>query len=254
MSNGTFAKLKLKENLFLVKKLGFENVEFNLKSVQRENDTSVYEAVKLIANYGLLCLTLHSATLPVKDEVEIHRAVYYGKISVDFASKLGSPIMVIHSNVSRQVSLENRRKFLHLIFEELKPYAHSHGLKLSLENLSYASHGYGKNVAEIEEILDAVGDDEIGLTLDFCHSTASGTTQSLLEKYYKRLCNVHLSNRGHKPFAEKTPELVAFLKNLKKYDYRGPVTLELNRKCTMQEIAQTKAIVECVMRECETEK
>jgi len=40
------------------------------------------------------------------------------------------------------------------IFRELNPYAKSLSLKLALENLSYASSGFGKNVTEIEEILE----------------------------------------------------------------------------------------------------
>jgi sugar phosphate isomerase/epimerase len=66
-SNGTFSKSKLSENFAAVQKLGFENIEFNMKSVEVEDDVSVYAAKKLVDEYGLNCLTLHAATLPVKD-------------------------------------------------------------------------------------------------------------------------------------------------------------------------------------------
>ena len=249
LSNGAFASLELKDNLALVKKLGFENVEFNMKGVETENDTSVYSARRLIEDYGLKCLTLHAASFPVKDQVEIHRAIYYGKISADFAQKLGSPTLVVHSNVSRKIPPELRRKFLARIFGDLKPYAEDLGLKLALENLSYAASGYGKNVAEFEEILGIVGGSSMGVTLDFCHATASGTTFSLLEKYHERLCNVHISNRAHKPFTEETPELAAFLAELKDCGYNGPITLELNRKCTSEDFLRTKAVLERALGE-----
>ena len=247
-SNGTFSKHKLEENLAAIQKLGFENIEFNMKSVDVEDDVSVYAAKKLVDEYGLNCLTLHAATLPVKDEVEIHRAVYYGKISADFAHKLSAPTMVVHSNVSRTLPQEQRNMLMAKIFKELKPYAENLNLKLALENLSYASSGFGKNVSELEEILGIIDcEGTMGVTLDFCHATAAGTTQSLLEKYHKRLCNVHLSNRAHKPFIEETPNLKDFIAKLQQYKYRGPVTLELNRKCTIQEILKTKAVVEKVL-------
>ena len=101
LSNGIFSKQALEENIAEVKRLGFENLEFNMKSVEVEDDASVYVAKRLVDDCGLRCLTLPAATLHVKDEVEVHRAVYYGKISLEFARRLSAPVMVVHSNVSR---------------------------------------------------------------------------------------------------------------------------------------------------------
>ena len=245
LSNGIFSRFPLKENLARVKKLGFDNLEFNMKSVKREKDTSVYDAEKLVKEYGLNCLTLHAATLNVRDEVEVHRAIYYLKISAEFAHRLGAPIMVVHSNVSRKLPREQREKIVRQIFKDVKPYAESLGLRIALENLSYASSGFAKNVAEIEETLEDIDNNKtVGITLDFCHATASGTTFNLMEKYNKRLFNIHISNRAHKPFNEETPYLKAFIAKLQEYEYRGPITMELNRKCTTQDILKTKCIIE----------
>jgi sugar phosphate isomerase/epimerase len=237
----------LDQDLATIQNLGFENIEFNMKSVETEDDMSVYSAKKLVDEYGLNCLTLHAATLPVRDEVEVHRAVYYGKISADFASHLSAPTMVIHSNVSRRLPKDQRNRFLAKIFREVKPYAESLSLKLALENLSYASSGFGKNVEELEEIFGIVDDGTMGFTLDFCHATATGVTESLLEKFHGRLCNVHLSNRAHKFFSEAEPDLVHFISKLSQFRYDAPITLELNRKCTPEEIRVTKQVVEGVM-------
>ena len=43
-SNGIFRNCTLAENIAEVKRLGFENLEFNMKSVETEDDTSIYEA------------------------------------------------------------------------------------------------------------------------------------------------------------------------------------------------------------------
>jgi sugar phosphate isomerase/epimerase len=75
LSNGIFSKLDLTKNFEAVKALGFENLEFNMKSVKKENYTDVYREQRLLKATGLNCLTLHSATLHVKDPVEVHRAV-----------------------------------------------------------------------------------------------------------------------------------------------------------------------------------
>ena len=170
LSNGIFSKLGLEKNFATVKRLGFENIEFNMKTVRRENDTAVYGAKKLLDASGLKCLTLHSATLHVKDEVEVHRAVYYGKISLEFARRLSAPIMTVHSNISKKLPQQARDRCLAEIFGELNEYAKSLNIKLALENLSYTSTGFGKNVDQLEEILKIIDDGDMGITFDFCHA------------------------------------------------------------------------------------
>ena len=230
-----------------VKRLGFDNLEFNMKCVEEEDEDSVHTARKLIDDQGLDCLTVHAATIHVKSEEEIAKAIYYGTVSADFAHKLASPILVVHSNVSRRLPETLRTKFLARIFEKLTPYAKSLNIKLALENLSYASTGFGKDVAEIEEILRTVDDGAMGITLDFCHAEATGQTASLLEKYGKRLLNVHISNRAHKPFDEKTASLNTFLMNLHECGYNGPLTIELNRRCSSEEILNTKMTIQGIL-------
>jgi len=48
LSNGIFSKLTLDENIAAVRRLGFENLEFNMKCVEEEDEESVYTAKKLI--------------------------------------------------------------------------------------------------------------------------------------------------------------------------------------------------------------
>jgi sugar phosphate isomerase/epimerase len=247
LSNGIFSKCTLGDNVASVRRLGFDNLEFNMKCVEEEDEESVYTAKKLIDYHGLNCLTVHAATVHVQNEDEIAKAIYYGKVSADFAYKLSSPVLVVHSNVSRRLPENLRNKFLARIFKELNRHAKSLNVKLALENLSYASTGFGKNVAEIEEILGIVDDGTMGITLDFCHAEATGQTFKLLEKYGERLLNVHLSNRAHKPFNVETPNLNTFLMKLQKVDYQGPLTIELSSRCSIEEILKTKTIIQRIL-------
>ena len=222
-------------------------MEFNMKCVEEDDEASVYSAKKLMESHGLRCLTLHAATSHMEGEKDLPKALYYGKVSVDFAHKLLAPVMVVHSNVHRRLPEDLRSMLTERIFGELKPYAKKLGIKLALENLSYASSGYGKNAAELEEILKIIDDDGMGVTLDFCHAEATGVTLDLLEKYHNRLLNVHLSNRAHKPFTAENPSLNVFVDILRKYGYDGPLTMELSSKCSIEEIAKTKSVVEAVL-------
>ncbi len=244
LSNGIFSKQSLSQNFATIKTLGFENIEFNMKSVRTEDDTAIYDAEKLIQLYRLKCLTVHAATLHVKDKIEVHRAIYYGKISVEFARRLKAPILTVHSNISKKLPQQIREMCLAEIFSELNQYARRFGVKLALENLSYTSSGFGKNVDQLEEVLKIINDGDVGITFDFCHALETKQTERLLEKYGKRICNVHMANKSHKPFTEQTQELTWFLTKLSEYGYDGPVTLEIKQKTPTEEILKTKALFE----------
>ena len=247
LSNGIFSKLGLTKNFATVKRLGFENLEFNMKTVKKENDTAVYAAKDLLDASGLNCLTLHSAALHVKDVVEVHRAIYYGKISLEFAQKLKAPIMTVHSNISKKLPKPVRDKCLGAVFSELNDYSKILGIKLALENLSNTSTGFGNNVEQLEEVLRIIDDDDMGITFDFCHALETKQTDNLLEKYGSRVCNVHMANKAHKPFTKETPELTKFLDKLHDYGYSGPITLEIAHNTPIEQIAQTKTLFEKIL-------
>ena len=250
ISNGLFSKLSIKENFETVKQLGFKNVEFNMKSIKKEHDTDVYREKKALIDSGLNCLTLHSASLHVKDPIEIHQAVYYGKISLECAVALNAPLMTIHSNISKTLPRNVRERCLQEIFnDEIKPFAKKLGIKLALENLSYTSTGFGKNVEQLEEVLGVIGDSSMGITFDLCHALETKVVDELLDKYGRRICNVHMANKSHHPFTEKKPELTHFLSALHQYAYDGPITLELENKTSMEDLAITKAFFDKFLRE-----
>ena len=243
LSNGLFSKLKIDANFAAVKQLGFENIEFNMKSIRKEHDRDVYREQKALAASGLNCLTLHSAILHVKDPIEVHQAVYYGKISLECARALGVSLMIVHSNASKKMPRNLRERCLNEIFnEEIKPFAKKLGIKLALENLSYTSTGFGKNVEQLEEVLSVIDDGSMGITFDLCHALETRHVESLLDKYGSRVCNVHMADKSHVPFTKPKPELTAFLTRLRRYGYDGPVTLELSHKTPVQEIAKSKAL------------
>ncbi|TFH25074.1 sugar phosphate isomerase/epimerase [Candidatus Bathyarchaeota archaeon] len=249
LSTGIFCKIRLEGNFAAVKHLGFQNIEFNMKSIKKEHDTDVYREQKALAASGLNCLTLHSAVIHVKDPIEVHQAIYYGKISLECARALHAPLMTVHSNVSKRLPRQVRERCLREVFGELNPFAESLGIKLALENLSYTSTGFGKNVEQLEEVLGIIDSDgKMGITLDLCHALETKEMDNLLEAYGKRVCNVHMANKAHKPFTQETAELTRFLAKLHDYGYEGPITLELEHKTLMKEIAKCKAFFEKLLK------
>ena len=249
ISNGVFSKLKIQENFAVVKQLGFTDIEFNMKSIKKEHDTDVYREQKALASSGLNCLTLHSAILHVKDPIEVHQAIYYGKISLECAHALHAPLVTVHSNVSKKLPRQVRDHCLLEVFGEIKPFAEKLGIKLSLENLSYTSTGFGKNPEELKEVLAIIDPEEkMGITFDLCHALETKEVDSLLEAYGRRVCNVQMADKGHRPFMDETPELTDFLSELQGCGYDGPITLELNHKTSKEEITKTKALFDKLLK------
>ncbi len=252
LSNGIFGKLGITENFASVKKLGFEYIEFNMKSIKKEHDTDVYREQKALNASGLTCLTHHSAVLHVKDPIEVHQAVYYGKISLECAQALKAPLMTVHSNISKKMPKPVRKQCLTDVFGEITPFAKQLGIKLSLENLSYTSTGFGKNVEQLKEVLEIIDPKgEMGITFDFCHALETKEVDNLLACFGKRICNVHMANKSHKPFTKQTPELTSFLDKLYGFDYIGPITFELDHKTPMADVVNTKALFQKLLKEYE---
>jgi len=220
-----------------------------MKSIKKEHDTDVYREQKALSTSGLNCITHHAAVLHVKDPIEVHQAVYYGKISLECAKALNAPLMTVHSNISKKLTTRVRERCLREIYGEIKPFAEKLGVKLSLENLSFNSTGFGKNVEQIDEVLGVIDPKgEMGITFDLCHALETKVMDSLLEAYGKRVCNVHMANKSHKPFIKTTSELTSFLNALHSYSYDGPITLELNHNTSMEEIAKTKIFFEDLLQ------
>jgi sugar phosphate isomerase/epimerase len=250
LSNGIFSKLSINQNFAAIKQLDFHNIEFNMKAIKKEHDTDVYREQKALAMSGLNCLTLHSAVLHVKDPIEVHQAVYYGKISLECARALHAPLMTIHSNISKKLPSQVREQCLVEIFGEIKRFAKKLGIMLSLENLSSNSTGYGKNVEQLEEVFGVIDPEgEMGVTFDLCHALETNVVDELLDQYGKQVCNVHMANKSHEPFLEAKPELTHFLSALREYDYCGPITLELKHGTSMKDIAKSKAFFNRVLKE-----
>ena len=66
LSNNVFSEYALAKNIAAVMRMGFENLEFNMKCVEEQDEEAAYSAKKHIEAHGLNCLTLPAATLPVK--------------------------------------------------------------------------------------------------------------------------------------------------------------------------------------------
>jgi sugar phosphate isomerase/epimerase len=124
------------------------------------------------------------------------------------------------------------------------------GIKLSLENLSYTSTGFGRNVEQLNEVLGVIDPKaDMGITFDFCHALETKEVDNLLDAYGRRVCNVHMANKNHQAFTEKKPKLTHFLSRLQSFSYDGPITLELHRDTPKEDLIKTKKLFDELLKE-----
>lgn len=242
-----FCNLSLEESIKGVKDLGFENMEFNPKCIQFEAKESVRRVASLIEFCDLKCLSVHCASIYVENLDQIGNAIHYGETSIDIATELSSPVLVVHSYVSENFNPNVRAVALEKIFLKLLDYAEDRNVKLALENLSFYSQGFGKTLSEIEEILNAIDSERIWITLDYCHAENINQTTNFFSRFKLKIKNVHLSGFRHSALKENLSSLKLFLKKLKSIQYDGPLTIEISSKYGAQEILETKAAVELTL-------
>ncbi|RLI32001.1 hypothetical protein DRO51_02745 [Candidatus Bathyarchaeota archaeon] len=250
LSNWPFFHYPLHESIKKVKDFNLENMEFNMRCVEGKALESLDKVREIVKTYGINCLSVHSIVIHAESEKHVRDVIQGVKLSLDYASKLSSEILVIHSNISRSVEERLRKRILVEVFSYLKDYAESLNVKLALENSAPYSKGYGRTVDEVEEILNIIGEDKIFLTLDYAHSQAVGQTKNFLEKFSQKIVNVHLSMFKHSVIEEENMlELKKFLLQLKKLGYQGPLTIEVNPRYGDEGVRKTVYCVKQLVEE-----
>ncbi|MDY6865052.1 MAG: sugar phosphate isomerase/epimerase [Halobacteriota archaeon] len=249
ISTWSLSHCPINYNIKNIKECGFENIEFNISAINAEAGDSVYTVKRLIDEYDLNCSSVHSEGFYVERKDQIEEALFLGKKSVDFAHLLSSENLVIHSYVSAKAKTDLRKYLLEKIIGDLKEYADERGVKLSLENLSRGSKGYGRNVSELLNIFDIV---DVGMTVDFCHSCImyqahtfldAFKTLSFLDVFKDKITNIHMSNYNHRPILKMTPEIDRMLTTLYQNGYDGMLTIEQHPKFR-EDIMNTKKCIE----------
>ncbi len=249
ISTWVFANYSLEENFSLPKKLGFKHIEFNPLCVENEADESLHKLRRLLLKNDLVCSSVHSAGFYVKKLSEVEKAVYYGEASIKLASILDSPILVVHSYVSKEANKELRKKIVSFIFSKLYKSSKEAGVELTLENLSPRSKGYGRNlkeVTEVSEILKEITNKRLSLTLDMSHLSEINEAYRYIENFEVK--NIHVSSKFHEPLTPIPEEIESFLRYLSEKRYEGPLTIELKPNVELKRIAEFKKEIEKVKR------
>ena len=181
-------RIPLEEALQRLAKLGFRDLEIpgwhwtagqDPAHFMTGNPRRIENVKKMLADLGLNVQQFHSS-LPLAVDSEEKRKNWNDLIkqTIELAAELGAGALVIHiggrheeaKGLSREEVFERNAKSL----AELVKYTENTPLKLAIENLMSDTHLLGCKIAELKELIAAVGSENMGICLDTGHANVDG--------------------------------------------------------------------------------
>lgn len=214
-----------------LKKLGFDGIELLLPTFATIDD--IREAKKMLQANKIRALSVHQALrfLTKTRMPEITRLF-------EAAKEVSAKVIVLHMNSAGQQILN--KKYLSQIHVLQKKY----GIQVGFENREKyfvsARKGYGWDE---KKFADLMAKENLHITLDTCHmGQAGGDIIKFFVANKDRIINIHLSDYKHHylnnslrplrfkhlPLGKGTLPIMKFMETLKKEQYKGILTLEIN--------------------------
>lgn len=225
VSTGLYYTKDYREILDIIASTSCNNIELFLNQAFIDIDTN--ELKKEVSKRNLNILSIHTPlefiAFPRKESEN-----YWINKSIEIAKVFSSKVIVSHMVIGDDNTISDLDE-LHrqnmIGFSEVKD------IYITSENLPYFKNG--SFLGRFEELYEFVSGNNINLTFDTTHYGFSNA--SILEtfkKFKNFIKNIHLSDFDngveHKVLGEGTLPLKDFIVQLKKEDYDGIVTIELD--------------------------
>lgn len=227
VSTGVYHRKDYKEILDIIASTSCNNIElfFNEKFV----DVPIYELEKEVSKRNLNILSIHtpleSIAFPRKESEH-----YWISKSIEVSKTFGSKVIVSHM-VNGKYFDDEIKALDELHKQNLIDYCESKDIRVTTENLPYRKDG--SFLRRFDELFKFLCDNSIDLTFDTTHCTSGGfQLLGTFNKFKRFIKNIHLSDSdkgiGHKVLGEGSLPLKDFIVHLKKDNYNGILTIELD--------------------------
>lgn len=213
-----------------LKKAGVEGLELVIPTRLSEDNI---ETIKQISQkYGLKIFSIHQShdTYLDIDLIEIERMC-------KLAKSFSAPVIVLHINALRKKLLE--QTFL----TKLKNFQKKYRIAFGIENVSKSPFSFAKEMYKGNEFGRVLKASSLVMTFDITHLGQAG--EDICEFYNKnkdKIVNIHISdykknylnkklfltNGTHLALGKGELPILKFLKLLKKENYQGLITMEIN--------------------------
>jgi sugar phosphate isomerase/epimerase len=160
------------------------------------------------------------------------RAVAVREIAgaIDACREIGIPLVTVHPGFVTGIAFLAKGKVVDQTkrsLAELAPVAANNSVDLVVENMPV---GINATCTTAEELLEVIGETELGVCFDMGHANTAGQVDSLL-KHVKRFRNVHLHNNDgtwdqHNAIDDGTADFAAVVRTIEGSGYRGNYIIE----------------------------
>jgi len=211
----------LKKSFIWAQELGFDGVELVINSENLFHGKNFVK--RLSEKYQVPIRIIHC---PIVTMPFLWPLKYGVNKTFDYASFFDASLVVIHPPKMKGYQTLQGQNMLAYLSEKQKKYPE---IKITLENFESDNKGTKRNLEDLRKLLTEFN---FSLTLDVNHV---GFTNYKLPEVYRifkdKIKNIHFSNQTtqaeHLPPYKGNLNLKDFLKNLKKDNYLGNLTLEL---------------------------
>jgi sugar phosphate isomerase/epimerase len=249
--------------LELARDHGFKWIDISGSSP--ENFPETFDPVRMknlrikLEEYGLGC-GIHTASYVNTAEVfgTIRKGVVeHFKEFIDLSRGIGARYLIIHCGVYFRQFRTRVKECLVQTLKEAADYAERWGILLLIENMNRIPQTLagkpwdlsleqpevsylGVTVEELAEVYSKVNSPVLGFSLNVAHThLLAGDSLPFLKAFGDRLGNVQISdNNGitdeHLPVGEGTVDFISLVRQLKKMDYRGTLSLSVAKERVLE--------------------
>jgi D-psicose/D-tagatose/L-ribulose 3-epimerase len=177
----------------------------------------------------------------------------YFRKALDRVSKLGARTVVVGSGTARQYpeGFSKEEAFRQLVdfFKRLAPEARSRNIVIAIEPLRREESNIINSMGEGLQLVDAVGDPNIQLNLDFYHLESEKEDPAIILKAANHISHVHMANPNGRVFPLKWDEYnyAPLFENLRKIGYDKEISVEASTKDFPNEAPRAIAFLRSAM-------
>jgi len=240
-------------NIEAAKAAGFDYLELGTSEIAGLADADFEKAVADLKQLGLPVPATNlflPATLKVTGpEIDRDQQMTYVRKAFDRLSRLGTQIVVFGSGGARRVpdgfAREDAFKQLVDFGRRAAAEARTRGMTIAVEPLRREETNIINSAAEGLELVEAIGDPNFQLMIDFYHLASEREDPSIVLRANQHIRHLHMANPKGRVYPAEWEEFdyAPFFANLKKIGYDKRISIEGSAKDFPREAPKAIALL-----------